>query len=263
MIGTSIPDSRFVGRPAGGVLGAMDPTQAAALLTDLVPKSLYGAQTILFANLASTPLALTVDANSIVGRRGSEAIEALSNSRAADVIGTGPRWSGTATVSVANTTAETTLAGAGAGNLTLPGGFFFPIGRTVRFKVSGIWSSDAVAPTLRLRVRLGGIAGTLILDTGAQVVVAAVTNHGWAIEGEITGRTHGATGTVMAQAMARFSSADTVQTHWDLENTAAATINTIVAQELVISAEWGTADADNDIRATNFWVDFIHPSSSF
>lgn len=75
---TTIADSTFVGRPAGGNLGPMSPAQAEALLTGLVSKTTYDANTILKADSDNTPVALTVVAQSLVGRLTGGTITALT-----------------------------------------------------------------------------------------------------------------------------------------------------------------------------------------
>src|SRR5690606_32108197 len=49
-------------------------------------------------------------------------------------------------------------------------------GSVIRIRAAGVYSTDAVAPTLRIRVRLGG---DTILDSGAVTATAALTDAGW------------------------------------------------------------------------------------
>lgn len=79
--------STFVGRKAAGNIAAMTPTEAAALLTDLVAKALFDANTILAANADDTPLALTVPASTFVGRKAAGNIAAMSVAEVKTLLG--------------------------------------------------------------------------------------------------------------------------------------------------------------------------------
>lgn len=59
----------------------------------------------------------------------------------------GPVWVQTATATVVNTVAETTLLAAGNGNLTLPANFL-TVGKTLKFTAMGIHSASG-NPTVR------------------------------------------------------------------------------------------------------------------
>lgn len=61
--------STFVGRKASGNISAMSTTEAATLLTDLVPKSLYDANSVVTATANDTPIVTTMAAGTVLGRR--------------------------------------------------------------------------------------------------------------------------------------------------------------------------------------------------
>jgi hypothetical protein len=130
--------STFVGRKSSGGITAMTPTEAkaelaiaeadvAGLVSDLaakVPKSLFDANTILIATTDDTPVALTVGASTIVGRKSSGGIVALTGAEALAITG-----AATDSAVVHNTGTET-VAGAktfssaltvSAGGLTVTG----------------------------------------------------------------------------------------------------------------------------------------------
>lgn len=164
----------------------------------------------------------------------------------------------TASTTVANTVTETTLVGSGVGTDTLPTNFLVA-GKTVRVSAWGVYSTTGT-PTLRYRVRMGGIAGTVVLDTAAQTTASGVTNRGWRVDGLITCRTTGAGGTVFGQGSSTVSSAAFAAASgtWDMENTATTAIDTTAAQQVVLSAEWGTASASNTITCSNFMVEVLN-----
>lgn len=165
-------------------------------------------------------------------------------------------YTSTADGLVEDTVTETTLIGTGLGTLTLPANFFVA-GKTVRLWAYGVYSTDAVAADLQLRIKLGS---TVIGDTGVQTPANGITDRYWTMRGVITCRTTGATGTVMAQAtfehLATSVSTGTL-TWWEMSNTAATVIDTTAAQILDFTAEWSAADVDNSIQCTNFTVEVI------
>lgn len=158
-----------------------------------------------------------------------------------------PVFSQTASVTVGNTTTETTLIGAGTGSVTLPANFFIQ-GKSIRLQMRGVVSSTG-GPNTRIRVKLGA---TTILDSGA-VASAAGTNDGFVIDVLITCRTTGATGTVFAQGS--YQELIVGANILDLAATATSTVDTTGTLALDITQEWGTMAAGNTLTATNFVVE--------
>lgn len=157
----------------------------------------------------------------------------------------------TSTVAVQNTTTETDLLSA---SVTLPAHFFVQ-GRTVRITARGIESNIAAPGTLRLRVYLGT---AVVLDTGSQTPPDNLTNRGWRLDGEITCRSSGGSGSVMAQGFFTLSTSGATGTTWDCENTTPQTVDTTASMQLRITAQWGTADAGNALSATNVLIEAIN-----
>lgn len=95
---------------------------------------------------------------------------------------------------VSNTTTETIVCP----DYSLPAYFLQP-GRTLYLCAFGVCSNVVTTPgTLTMRVRLGGVAGTVLLATSAQGLdTTAHTNAAWWLEAWLTCRTAGATGTIM------------------------------------------------------------------
>lgn len=126
-------------------------------------------------------------------------------------------------------------------------------GTVVRIRALGVFGTDSVAPTIRLRVMLDS---TVVLDSGAVTLVGSLTNQGWLLSGNLVCFTNGASGTVDAQGIAEFATATGAQ-FINLENSATATVDTTTAQTLSVSVEWGTADADNTITLRELQVDML------
>ena len=159
----------------------------------------------------------------------------------------------TSTVTVANTVTETAITDGGVGSLTLPANYLVA-GRSFRLFGSG-FHSNANNNTLRIRVKLGSVT---VLDTGAQGSNAS-TNDGFIISANITCRTTGASGTVMAQGEYKeFTGTPSAHDTYQLVNTATTTIDTTASNAISITVEWGTASASNTISLTNFTVEGLN-----
>lgn len=127
-------------------------------------------------------------------------------------------------------------------------------GSVVRLKLYGVFSTDAVAPTIRIRVDLDS---TTVLDSGAVTLTAGLTNEGWTLEGVLVCQTDGATGDIEAQGFVEFALSASDGQVVNLANTAPITIDTTTSQTLAVSVEWGAADTDNTITLREMTVDLI------
>ncbi len=146
----------------------------------------------------------------------------------------------TADTTVANTTTETSIIGTGIGTISLPGSFF-TAGKTINFHVHGYHSSTG-NPTLTVRVKLGSTtvcSGIVTSGNGS--------TQGFNIDGLITCRTTGTTGTVSAGG--EFSELHSSGQTTGLIQTGTTTINTTSSQVLSITVQWGTASAGNTITS--------------
>lgn len=159
----------------------------------------------------------------------------------------------TSTVTVANTTTETTITNGGVGSLTLPANYLIA-GRSFRIFGSG-YHSNLNTDTLRVKVKLGSV---VLLDTGAQASGAS-TNDGFIISAIVTCRTTGASGTVMAQGEYKeYTGTPSAHDTYQLVNTATTTIDTTASNDISVTVQWGTASASNTISLTNFTVEGLN-----
>lgn len=158
----------------------------------------------------------------------------------------GRAFSATADKVVANTITETTLLGTGVGSASLPAGAL-AAGRALLVRVQGYYSTAATAPTLTLKVKLGGV----VLASVAVALPVSIVSKQFAAEILIVCRTAGATGAVMANGafLAEGASA-TAHSLAGLTATAAATVNTTAALAVDLTATWSAASASNTITAT-------------
>jgi len=101
----------------------------------------------------------------------------------------------TASVSVTNTTAETSLVGAGVGTVTLPANFL-TVGKTIRVKgYIYVDAGSAAAPYATIRVKVG--TGVVLVGTSVSTYPRAGTT--LPFEGVVTLRTAGAAGTAIGE----------------------------------------------------------------
>lgn len=71
-------------------------------------------------------------------------------------------------------------------------------GRSLSIYAWGKFSTTTGPPTLRLRLRWGGVAGTVLADTGTITTIASVTSAIWEIFLQLTTRVNGAVGSLFA-----------------------------------------------------------------
>lgn len=157
-------------------------------------------------------------------------------------------FSQTATVTVANTTTETTLISTGIGTVTLPTNFFVA-GKTIRIKAWGYMSSTG-NPTLTVKLKLGST--TVCTYTGTS---GNPSNNSWQVDSVITCRTTGSSGTVFGQGL--FEEVHGSGLVVGSDNTATTTINTTSSLAVNLTAQWGTANAGNTITITNFVLEVM------
>lgn len=170
-------------------------------------------------------------------------------------------YTATASATVANTTAETSIIGTGIGSLTMPATAvealpvttvpFWFAGKTIRVRVMGYISQLVAGPNRTVKIYLGSTAlGTI----GPSSVATAVTDKGFMYEFLTTCRTTGATGTAFTQGTLFHSGIG--QNY--MNATSAVTIDTTTAAALDVRFTWGTGDPGNTITATNVTVEALN-----
>lgn len=161
----------------------------------------------------------------------------------------------TASATLTNSTTETTLLGSGVGSATIKANRV-AAGTTLRLSLDGVVSSAAVTPgTLRIKVKFGS---TVILDTTAQTITSSLTNMLWKVDGEITFRTAGASGTCIGQSgFESQTGALGAFAVWAMTNTATTTIDTTADIVIDITAQWSSATSSNSITCTNCTLELL------
>lgn len=158
----------------------------------------------------------------------------------------------TASVTVGNSTTETSLFGAGQGSLTLPINTL-NTGKRVRWTLMGT-ISDTGTPTLNMRIKVGG---STIASTGAVALAGTVSNRAWRLTFEMTCRSVGASGTVIGQGSFWYDDSTNAGTTIGIAMTATATVDTTAQLTLDASAQWGTLSASNTLTCTNANVEVL------
>jgi len=149
----------------------------------------------------------------------------------------------TSTVTVANTTTESTLVGDGVGTVSLARNFF-ATGTTLRLRAAGVFTTKA-APvgTLRLKVKKGS---TVLMDTGVVTPLTDVDGGGWVIRSLISARSS----TLVIDNGVFENSLDVKF----MLNLSEVTINTTV-EDFDLTVQWGTADVANSLSCTNLTLE--------
>lgn len=167
-------------------------------------------------------------------------------------------YSSANTVTVANTTTETTIVGASpsAGTLTLPAGIL-KVGTVVRFKARGYYSSLGLAAgTLTLRIKFGS---TTFLASSAVSLLLGSSNDLWELEGNLNLYTTGASGTF--RSLGKFDlwkdSTGGYSTN-PIVNTSVQSVDTTVSNTINITAQWSVANASNTITCTNVCIEILN-----
>ena len=156
-------------------------------------------------------------------------------------------FSQTASVTVGNTVAETTIIGSGVGSTTLQANYLKQ-GKTLKIRAWGYHSSVS-NPNITIRVKIGS---TVVLTTGA-VASHASTNDGFTIDSWVTCRTTGQTGTVFAQG----TYTEISNPVFEMTNTTTSTIDTTASQTIDITVQWGTQSNSDTLTATNVVIESV------
>lgn len=149
-------------------------------------------------------------------------------------------------------------------NVTIPANYMSD-GRALLVTAQGRLGTTST-PTIRFRLRWGGVSGTVIWDSGTITCGSAVTAALWALEVEIQTRANGASGTLMAIGSVIIGSAlaPTVGSATGAaavgvfgsagdDTPAAVTCDLTADTALSITAQWGTSNASNTLTGHNYY----------
>lgn len=158
-----------------------------------------------------------------------------------------PYVAGAASAAVTNTVTETLFDK----NYTFPANTLEPE-MVIKLKWQGIATATNATDTLAIRVRIGGLAGTLLFTHAATDVA---NNDVFSGEYELVIRTIGVTGTVVGFGTGKaVAAAEGTATYKD-DILASTTIDTTAAQLVGVTAQWSVANAGNSCRLDFFKVE--------
>lgn len=154
-----------------------------------------------------------------------------------------------ASTRITNTTVETSLLDGGVGTLTVPANGF-QIGDSFLAVLTGHISSIN-NHTLQIRIKSDGV---VLADTGA-ITMAATTSKHWKLDINFTVRTLGAPGVASIVTGGTFFYTKDASNSFEGSNFSTETFtgfDTTVANTLVITAQWGTANIGDIIYSELF-----------
>lgn len=174
-------------------------------------------------------------------------------------------WATASGTAVANTTTETILFP----NVTIPANYMQD-GRCLRIRAFGQYSTTAT-PTMIFGLRWGGVAGTLLCKTAACTTPSGVTAACWDLDIFATVRSNGASGTIMANGLARVFAAVagtvasatgeglvTPMTNGGVVTPAVATVDLTADTALSLTLTWSAASASNTATGLNYLVEALN-----
>jgi hypothetical protein len=181
-------------------------------------------------------------------------------------------WATADGAAVANSTTETISYS----NINIPANYLQD-GRVFRLRVFFKYGTTAT-PTLQLRIRLGGVGGTVLAASGAVTTASAIgggasmTAMGQ-IEMFLQVRSNGSSGTMMSNGVGSLftTTAPTSGTVTNYEmgfpicsgstggsTPVAVTVDLTVDAALAFTATWGTANAANSIQGINYLLESMN-----
>lgn len=144
--------------------------------------------------------------------------------------------------------AETSIIGAGVGNLTLPAGYF-AAGSNLMVIAEGIYSTAISVASLNVKLKADS---TILGQTTAQSLVASQTNSPWTLYALLTCQSTGTTGQFALNAIFEADTSTLALTSVGMVNTGTFTLDTTSAHTIGLTATWGAATAGDSITTTNF-----------
>lgn len=165
-------------------------------------------------------------------------------------------------VTIANTTVETSIISSQLyGTTTLNSSTattyqHLVAGKKFRFNARGVISTNAIAPTLRIRAFLGTSAFT---DSTAGTLTAALTGKFFEIDLTFTIRTQGSTGTMIGTGNGEYTTGVVSAAQFvDLGSLGEITIDTTTDKVFDCKVTFGTADASNSITIYESTLEYLN-----
>jgi hypothetical protein len=159
----------------------------------------------------------------------------------------------TADAAVVNTTAETSLIGAGVGSRTLPANFW-EVGRVVKLNLGGVMR-DAGATSLTVRAKLGLVT---LATTGTLALVGSTSNSSFKVALDMVCRSTGATGAVAVTGSFIGDTTLHVANILGLASASPVTIDTTTSALLDVTAQWYAGSLSNAITGQTTTIEVVN-----
>lgn len=131
-------------------------------------------------------------------------------------------------------------------------------GTTYRVEATGTLDNVNPSGTVTVRMRLGGLAGTVVGQVIFPTAAAVGSSRAWRFIGTLTFRTAGAAATWATGAIGWGGPGTTVGTIPNA-NKAGTTVDTTVALDLAFTGQWATSDAGNVLRTETLVFELVKP----
>lgn len=156
---------------------------------------------------------------------------------------------------VTNSTSETVLDQ----YFSMPPDSSWPlyVGTTLRMTALGTISTGLISLGFRFRLRLGGLGGAILCDTGGLTILTSLTNSGWMAQSIVTVRDLGASGAVEAQNYASLQTGTLLA----MPATTTVAMDTTVANDFTYTAQWSTATANNQFTMRSIFIEALSPAN--
>jgi len=128
-------------------------------------------------------------------------------------------------------------------------------GLTIRLTAMGTFSTGLVNLGFRLRCRAGGLAGSVISDSGALTLIPSLSNAGWFLQTVATVTATGASGSIKAQTTGNLQSGAAIS----IPGTGSVALDTTVPNDIVFTGQWTTASASNILIMRSLFVEVLIP----
>lgn len=147
-------------------------------------------------------------------------------------------------VTVTNTTTETSIIGSGVGSLTVAANTF-QVGDSYHGKIGGIISNQN-NDDITIRIKKDGD----VLATTGLITLETTSTQGWECELDFTIASLGATGSIVTNGNFSYNRNTGSLEGFVFQDVQ--TIDTTVANTLNITVEWGQAKTQDEIYSSNF-----------
>lgn len=166
-------------------------------------------------------------------------------------------WTDADGSAIANTTTEALVFPV----LTILGNYM-QYGRVLRVRAFGRYSTTG-SPTGLWALRFGGLAGTVLAQTGALTLGTAQTNLAWGLEILIHTRVNGASGSLFATGEITINTTATAGTGLAYGSAgtatpAAASVDLSIDQDLALTFDWSAASASNTLTGHQWVVESLN-----